>query len=212
MKSTYLRFVALMLAMITVLSLVACGGASSSEGSGTTDDETTVATNDASNQEHDSSPNTQPFQKAPLTHLIFGNRSYAQGENLIGEISWEALPLTFVSPYTMKVENMDEWMKFYGGIPRTKMDEDFVTGISQIDEGFFKSKYLVVVIVLEKSNTYTHEVKSVEPKEGALHVDIVTHTTQAATNETAVRCIMIPASRDYSPLPIKVSIGKELNG
>ncbi len=213
MNSSIKRIVAAGLAFLSVAGLVAC------QGSNTSEDVTVADTHNETQAETQAETVKEPsftfsptFVKEPLTGLIFGSRSYMQGDNFIGEIPPEALPSTFLSPMSMTLASFEDWQKFYGGVPRhSVMDDDFVTALAGIDESFFKTKCLIAVFVYEKSPLYTHEVTEVTPHEGTLRVSITTHVKENATQENAFRCILIPVTRDYASLSIKVSITKESN-
>lgn len=200
MNHTLKRLSALILAMLAVAGLSACRGTSANEG----ETSPQASTESSAITEHYTFSPT--FIKEPLTHLIFGTRSYMQGDNLIGEIPSEALPQNFVSPMTLTIKDIDGWNDFYGGIPRrTLMDDDFATALSKIDASFFESKSIVVIIVYEKSPDYTHEVTQIQATEDKLNVTVTTNTAENAVQESAFRCIMIPVEKEHAELAIKVN-------
>lgn len=207
MKRIFLRFLPLCLSLLAVLSLISCGNNAASDASAVTED--TAHTLQA---ESGASSAQEILTKDPLTYLIFGSKSYVQGENLIGEVSWEVLPLSFVSPYAVKIKNPTEWERFYSGVPRLRMDENFIDGLNKIDDSFFKKSFIVAVFVYEKSPAYTHEVTSVSPQQnGNLDISITTHETSNASMETAIRCIMIPVSKEFMDLKVNVTMSRENN-
>ncbi len=203
MNHTLKRLFALILALLAVVGLAACRGTSANEGETSTE----ASTESSAVTEHYTFSPT--FVKEPLTHLIFGEHSYMQGDNLIGEIPMEALPQNFVSPMTLTVKDIDGWNDFYGGIPRHSiMNDDFTTALSKIDASFFESKFLVVIIVYEKSPSYTHEVTQLQAAEDKLNVTVTTNTAENAVQESAFRCIMIPVEKEHADLDIKVKVNK----
>ena len=228
MKIKIKRIFALSLALTLLMSLASCGH--SCGGATTSPDDTTAdsvadsssdtgrlplgsGTSDTQASDTQGEDDTYvPFVKEPLTHMIFGANSYAQGDNLVGEISHEALPATAPLPYTMTIRTYAEWQNFYGGLPRIQMNDDFISGLASFNQAFFDKKAVAVVIVGESSPTYTHVVNGVEVKQGALYVNLTTHMTEGASKEVAYRCIMIPIDRAYAGLTIRVEHKRELNG
>ena len=229
MKTKIKSIFSLALALLMLLNLVSCG---QSCGQATTSEDDTTAHSVAdsemetggSTMNNDTSADTQsadtlgeddtyqPFFKEPLTHMIFGANSYAQGDNLVGEISYEALPATAPLPYTMTIRTYAEWQNFYGGLPRIQMDESFTTGLAAINQAFFDKKAVAVIIVGESSPAYTHVVNGVEVKQGVLYVNLTTNMIEGAGKEATYRCIMIPIDRAYAGLNIRVEHKRELNG
>ena len=201
------RILAAGLALLTVAGSMA--GLTACRGNATTS-ETEAATSATTQSSYGTL--APDFVKDPLTHLIFGSRSYMQGDVMVGEITVEALPQQFVSPMAMTLDSLDDWSKFYGGLPRRGLiNDDFADALNGIDEAFFKTQCLIAVILYEKSPEYTHEVTEVAPHEGKLRVSITTHVTENAVQESAFRCILIPVTKDYAPLSVKVSMTKEIN-
>lgn len=219
------RGIALGLALLMTLSLASCSKSCSGTESpaDTTTDQTTQESSvpnlggDDTTTPEDTTDATvsgddeEAFVKPPLEHMIFGVGSYVQGENLIATVGREQLPEAFKSPLTMYIKNYTEWQNFYGGLPRSKMDDAFVQGIAGINEPFFKSKALLVVIVEARSVDYTHEVKDVSYANGKVAVQMTTHMVSNATNEVGYACIIIPINPGWVGFPVTVGISKELN-
>ena len=218
------RGIALGLALLMTLSLASCGKSCSGTETpaDTTTNETTLESslpnsvgNDTTAPEDTSdttlSDDDEVFVKPPLEHMIFGVGSYVQGENLVAAVGREQLPEAFKSPLTMYIKNYAEWQNFYGGLPRSKMDDAFVQGIASINEPYFKSKALLVVIVEERSIDYTQEVKDVSYANGKVAVQLTTHMVSNATNEVGYACILIPITPGWVGFPVTVGISKELN-
>jgi len=167
---------------------------------------------DTESDTQEGSSTEEVFIKKPLEHLIFGQDSYAQGDNLIASLGREQLPQNFPFPKTMTIKNLEQWNLFYGGLPRVIMDEAFVSGINNINTDFFRNKALVLVFLEESSPEYTHAVTNVGINQAKLAISITTHMKKDAKQETAYRCIIIPIDREYASMNIKLSQTRELNG
>ncbi len=239
MKIIIKRIFALSLALLMTFSLASCGQScgdtavmdeDTNTSTSQADTQVGIQTNTSQTQEQtqaetqantpaDTESGTQEdtsteevFIKKPLEHLIFGQDSYAQGDNLIASLGREQLPQNFPFPKTMTIRSLEQWNLFYGGLPRVIMDEAFVSGINNINADFFRNKALVLVFLEELSPEYTHAVTDVGINQAKLAISVTTHMKKDAKQEMAYRCIIIPIDREYAGMNIKLSQTRELNG
>lgn len=226
MKKHIKSILAIHLALVMLLSFVACAGDNTTDAEDTQvtlpagivgpavpnppEASSTAESNDGS---HDMQQGTQngdanvipnPIDE-PLKHLIFGSGSYMDGDNMVAMLSRGQLPTDYKSPLTMYIKTYEEWQEFYGGMPRSLMNGDFVTAVSNIKQSFFDKSALLLVIVEAPSPAYTHTAEVAEYRNNTLEVTITTDVPTNAIGETSYACIMIPIERTLAESKVVVS-------